>query len=155
MRIGLGYDIHIIGEGKYLAIGGVKITYNGGFIAHSDGDVLIHSIIDAILGALGLPDIGEVFPDDDPKYKNIDSRILLKQIYNKMTSKGYCIENLDCTIIAEKPKLSSYKNKIKENLSKLLHTENISIKAKTNEGIGEIGKGRAIACLSSVLLRKI
>jgi 2-C-methyl-D-erythritol 2,4-cyclodiphosphate synthase len=155
MRVGLGYDLHTIGEGKFLTIGGMHIPYIGGFIAHSDGDVLIHAIIDAILGALGLPDIGELYPDSDPKYKNMDSTILLKEIYEKMLSLNYQIENLDCTIIAEKPKLSPYKEEIKNNLSKILHTENITVKAKTNEKVGDIGQGKAIASLCVVLLKNI
>ena len=156
MRVGLGYDLHTIGEeGKFLTIGGVRIPYNRGFIAHSDGDVLIHAIIDAILGALGLPDIGETYPDSDPKYKNIDSTILLTEIYEKMVSLNYQIENLDCTIIAEKPKLSPYKGQIKENITKILHTENITVKAKTNEKVGDIGQGKAIASLCVVLLKKV
>ncbi len=154
MRIGLGYDLHSIGEGKFLTIGGVSIPYIGGFKAHSDGDVLIHAIIDSILGALGLEDIGERYPDTDPKYKGISSVILLKEVYDQMIVMNYKIENVDCTIIAEKPKLSPYKNQIKESLSKILKTPNISVKAKTNEKIGEIGQGNAVAALSVVLLKK-
>ena len=155
MRIGIGYDIHSIGEGNFLTIGGVKIAYNGGFIAHSDGDVLIHAIIDAILGALNLPDIGERFPDSSPEYKNIDSTILLEDVVKQMVSMNYKIENIDCIVIAEKPKLSNYKDKIKSHLSKILRTQNVSIKAKTNEKIGDIGESKAIASLCTVLLNEI
>ncbi len=150
MRIGIGYDIHRLVEGRRLIIGGVHIPFEKGLAGHSDGDVLIHAIIDALLGAAGLPDIGNQFPPDDPKYKDIDSKILLRLTMEKI--KDFSIVNIDATIIAEEPKLSPFIEEMKENLSPILKTGNISIKAKTNEKIGEIGRGEAIASIAVVLI---
>ncbi len=156
IKIGLGYDIHRLKEnGENIVLGGVRIPYHKKFIAHSDGDVLIHAIIDSIFGAMGEKDIGSHFPDNDPKYKGIDSTLLLKECYTMMDKAGYEITNLDCTIVAEEPKINPYVEEIKNNLSKILHIQNkdISIKAKTNEKIGEVGKGEAIKVYAIVLLR--
>ncbi len=153
-RIGYGYDVHRLVENRKLILGGVEIPCEKGLLGHSDADVLIHSIIDAILGALALGDIGKLFPDNDDKYKNIDSTILLKEVYNIMKSKGYKILNLDATIIAEKPKLSSFIIKIRQKIADLLKTEieNISIKATTEEGLGL--KGEGIAATTVLILTK-
>jgi len=150
MRIGIGYDIHRLVEGRRLIIGGVHIPFEKGLVGHSDGDVLIHAIIDALLGAAGLPDIGSQFPPDDPKYKDIDSKILLRLTMEKI--KDFSIINIDATIIAEEPKLSPFIEEMKKNLSPILKTGNISIKAKTNEKIGEIGRGEAIASIAVALI---
>lgn len=154
LRIGYGYDVHKFAKERKLILGGIKISYKMGLLGHSDADVLIHAIIDAILGAMALGDIGKLFPDNDEKYKDIDSTILLKNVYNIMLEKGYKISNLDATIIAEKPKLSPYINSIRENMATFLHTDigNISVKATTQEGLGLQGKG--IACSAVVLLTK-
>ncbi len=156
IKIGLGYDIHRLEKnGEFIVIAGVKIPYHKMFIAHSDGDVLIHAIIDSILGAMGEKDIGSHFPDNDSKYKDIDSMILLEETVKIMNNKKYEITNLDCTIVAEEPKINPYIDKMKKNLSAALKIseENISIKAKTNEKIGEIGKGEAIKAYAIVLLK--
>ena len=156
IRIGLGYDKHkLVSPGEFLIIGNVKIPYQKKFEAHSDGDVLTHSIIDAILGALGKKDIGVHFPDNDPKYKDIDSLILLRETVKIMKNEGFFIENLDSVIIAEEPKLNPYIETMKEKLSPVLEIEQslISIKAKTDEGLGDVGEKRAIKSFTIILLK--
>jgi len=156
MYCGIGYDIHRLVKKKKLILGGVEIKFNLGLSGHSDADVLIHSIIDALLGAAALGDIGKFYPDTNKKYKNISSIILLQEVNKKITQENFIINNIDATIIAEKPNLSKYKNKIKKNLTKILKIKEsqINIKAKTNEGLGFIGKGKAIACLAIASLKK-
>lgn len=155
-RIGLGYDIHTLCEGRDLIIGGVKITHEKGLMGHSDADVLIHAIIDALLGALALSDIGTLFPDTDKKYKDIDSTILLKNVYEKILEKDYKIVNIDSNIIAQEPKMMPYIPKMRETLDKVLKIgqHNISIKAKTNEKMDAVGEKLAIEAHAVVLLRK-
>lgn len=154
-KIGTGYDIHKLTEGRDLIIGGVKITHEKGLLGHSDADVLIHAIIDAMLGALCLSDIGTLFPDNDKLYKNIDSTILLKKVYDLVTQKGYAISNLDSNIIAQNPKMMPYIPKMKEVLNKILKTDNISIKAKTNEKMDAVGQELAIEAHAVVMLKKV
>ena len=134
-RIGIGYDIHRLEDNRNLIIGGIKIPYEKGLYGHSDADVLVHAIIDSLLGALELPDIGTLFPDTDPKYQNANSIELLKNVYSKIKSNGYLINNLDTNIIAQAPKMMSYIPQMKNVLAHVLETdiENISIKAKTKE----------------------
>lgn len=153
-RIGIGYDIHKLIEGRDLIIGGVKITHEKGLLGHSDADVLIHAIIDAMLGALALADIGTLFPDTDPKYKDIDSTILLKHVYDLIKSKGYKIVNIDSNIIAQAPKMMPYIPKMKDILCKVLELphEDISIKAKTKEKLDAVGQKLAIEANAVVLL---
>lgn len=152
-KIGIGYDIHKLTEGRDLIIGGVKITHEKGLLGHSDADVLIHAIIDAMLGALCLSDIGTLFPDTDDLYKNADSTILLKKVYKLVKEKGYSISNLDSNIIAQKPKMMPYIPKMKEILCEILETEAISIKAKTNEKMDAVGQELAIEAQAVVLLK--
>ena len=156
-RIGLGYDIHKLTEGKDLIIGGVKITHEKGLLGHSDADVLIHAIIDGMLGALCLSDIGTLFPDSDDLYKDIDSTILLKKVYKLIKEKKYVIGNIDSNIIAQKPKMMPYIPKMKEVLCKILEIEQnrLSIKAKTNEKMDAVGQELAIEAHAIVLLREI
>ena len=156
MRVGSGFDIHRFEDGEYLTLGGVKIPFSKGLQAHSDGDVLVHSLIDAILGAINAGDIGAHFPDDDVQYKNANSLDLLQNIYKLMSSKGYFLMNMDATIILEKPKLSKYIDKMKENIAETLNCslDILSIKATTSEGIGFVGRQEGIACLCSILLDK-
>ena len=156
MRVGSGFDIHRFEDGEYLTLGGVKIPFSKGLQAHSDGDVLVHSLIDAILGAINAGDIGAHFPDDDVQYKNANSLDLLQNIYKLMSSEGYFLLNMDATIILEKPKLNKYIDKMKENIAETLNcSKNIlSIKATTSEGIGFVGRQEGIACLCSILLDK-
>ncbi len=156
-RIGLGYDIHKLTEGRDLIIGGVKITHEKGLLGHSDADVLIHAIIDGMLGALSLSDIGTLFPDTDDLYKDIDSTLLLKKVYEIIKSKKYAIENIDSNIIAQKPKMMPYIPKMKEVLCEILEIEpeRLSIKAKTNEKMDAVGQELAIEAHTAVLLKKI
>ncbi len=155
-RTGLGYDIHTLKEGRDLIIGGVKITHEKGLMGHSDADVLVHAIIDALLGALALSDIGTLFPDTDSKYKNADSTVLLKHVYEKILEKGYKIVNIDSNIIAQEPKMMPYIPKMRETLDRVLKIgqENISIKAKTNEKMDAVGQKLAIEAHAVVLLKK-
>ena len=156
MRVGSGFDIHRFEYGEYLTLGGVKIPFSKGLQAHSDGDVLVHSLIDAILGAINAGDIGAHFPDDDVQYKNANSLDLLQNIYKLMSSEGYFLMNMDATIILEKPKLSKYIDKMKENIAETLSCSKdiLSIKATTSEGIGFVGRQEGVACLCSILLDK-
>ena len=154
MQIGIGYDIHKLIEGKKLVLGSVEIPYEKGFLAHTDGDVLIHSIIDALLGASGLGNIGEHFPDSEPKWKDANSMSLLEVVYIKIKGKGFKIVNIDSTIVVQEPKLSPYLNEMKKNISQALgiSEEKIGIKPKTNEGLDSIGQKNAISAWSVALL---
>lgn len=155
-RIGTGYDIHQLAQGRNLIIGGVQIPHDKGLLGHSDADVLIHAVIDALLGALALSDIGTLFPDTDSKYKDADSKILLENVYNLVSKKGYTIINIDSNIIAQKPKMMPYISQMREVLAKILHIElsQISIKAKTNEKMDSVGLEKAIEAQACVLLKK-
>lgn len=153
--IGNGFDIHAFEDGKKMFLGGVELPYEYGFKAHSDGDVLIHSLIDALLGAVGAGDIGEFFPDTDDKYKGIDSKELLKEILRFIQNVGYEIINIDITIVAQKPKINPHKLEIKSSLSKLLNLEKqfINIKASTAEKLGTIGRAEGVVVLSTANLK--
>ena len=156
IRIGQGIDFHRLEYGLDLWLGGVKIPSEKGCVAHSDGDVLIHAICDAMLGAAGLSDIGHYFPDSDNKYKNIDSKILLKETFKLVHQKGYIINNIDCTICLEKPKIASYTMEMKNTLATIVETspDNVAVKATTSEKMGFIGKEEGIVALAVVLLSK-
>ena len=149
-RVGLGYDSHKLVDFNInqfpFILGGIKIPFNKSCIAHSDGDVVIHALCDALLGAGGFQDIGTHFPDTDPKYKNIDSQILLKEVVFLLKNNGWEINNIDITIILEKPKLSDYKEQIVQNLASIMEIpfSRLSVKAKTNEGQDAVGKGEAV-----------
>ena len=155
-KVGIGYDIHKLTEGRDLIIGGIKITHEKGLLGHSDADVLVHAIIDALLGAGGLEDIGTLFPDTDPKYKNADSIKLLEIVVQKITNKGFKINNIDSNIIAQAPKMMPYIPKMKSVLAQTLglDIENISIKAKTKEKLDSVGEGLAIEANAVVLLEQ-
>ena len=157
VRIGTGYDVHRLVEGKLLWLGGVNIPFIKGCLAHSDGDVLIHAICDALLGALALGDIGNYFPDNNPKYKNISSVVLLKEVWSFVKQKGYRLGNLDSTLILEEPKVSGYILAMRNIIAKALETniDKISIKATTTEGLGITGRGEGVAAQASVLLQKV
>lgn len=147
-RVGIGYDIHRLGADRDLVIGGVVIPYDGGgLIGHSDGDVLLHAVTDAFLGAANLPDIGELFPDSDPQYKDVDSALLLSRALQKVTANGFSGNNIDAIIHAQKPKLSAYKIPIAESIARLtgVAADCVSVKAKTGEGLDAVGRGEAIA----------
>lgn len=156
MRIGYGFDVHSFGGTKPLIIGGVFIPYREGLIAHSNGDLLIHAVIDALLGATAMGDIGAFFPSNNQSYKNIDSRIMLQKIWKKIKVINYDICNLDVTIIAEYPKMSPYIFCMRSNLSLDLDTDidNISVKSTSSKKIGCIGRKEGIACQSIVMLIK-
>lgn len=156
IRSGIGYDIHRIETGDGLFLGGVKVSDQLRFIAHSDGDVLIHSLIDALLGATGSPDIGEMFPDTDAQYQNIKSEILLKKTLDILQKKKYEIMNIDCVLIAQDPRLSDYKTRIKKNVSSLLGIpeEDFNLKAKTKEKLDAVGRGEGIECFCIAMVRK-
>ncbi len=156
IRVGIGFDIHRLEEGRELVIGGVKIPYEKGWVAHSDGDIFFHALTDALLGAIGYGDIGQLFPDSDKKWEGADSSIFLKEAYRIVKEKGYSIVNIDGYIILQKPKLLYYRKKIIENTAKILDIDvsRIFIKGKTFEKIGEIGEGKAGMCEVVVLLRK-
>lgn len=143
MRIGIGYDVHRLVEGRQLILCGVEIPYERGLLGHSDADVAVHALMDAVLGALALGDIGKLFPDSDPQYKGADSMKLLDTVIGKMRGKGFSLGNLDITIIAEKPKLSPYIEKMRQNLAKTFDCDisQISVKATTEEGLGLGGAG--------------
>ena len=157
MRVGIGYDVHQLVEGRKLIIGGVEIPYDRGLLGHSDADVLIHAIMDAILGALGLGDIGAHFPDNDPKYKGASSLKLLEHVEALMKQNGYEIGNLDAVVIAEKPKLRPYFEEMSEHISNTLKCskQNINLKATTTEKLGFEGRGEGIASQAIVLLSQL
>lgn len=157
MRIGFGYDVHKLVYNRELILGGVNIPYEKGLEGHSDADVLVHSIIDSMLGALSLGDIGKHFPDDDQDFKNIDSQVLLKKVFMLVKAKGYKIGNIDTTICAENPKLFPYIFYMQKNIAEVLETdiENISVKATTNEKLGFVGAGEGITAYAVVLLEKV
>ena len=155
-RIGQGFDIHKLVEGRKLILGGIELEYEKGLLGHSDADALAHSIIDALFGALALGDIGTHFPDNDQKYKDIDSMVLLKEAYALVKKEGYIINNLDNTIFAQAPKMKPYIPQIQEKLAEILEIDKnlISIKAKTMEEQDSVGEKKAISTQSIVLLKK-
>lgn len=155
-KVGIGYDIHRLVQGRKLFLGGIEIPYTKGLLGHSDGDVLIHALCDALLGALALGDIGEHFPDTDPQYQGIASSRLLKIVKGLLDKSGYKINNLDVIIIAQEPTLTPFKKQMNENICALLGIgqEVLNIKAKTNEGLGAVGQLEAIACYATASLIK-
>ena len=156
MRIGIGYDIHRLVEEKKLILGGVEIPYVKGLLSYTDGDVLLHAIADAILGAMSLGDIGRHFPDTDPQYEGMPSRELIKKVIAIMREKKFVLKNIDTIILAEDPKISPFKEKMLDELSSMLGVgrDRINVKATTNEGVGSIGRGDAIAAQAVVLLEE-
>ncbi|PKN71799.1 MAG: 2-C-methyl-D-erythritol 2,4-cyclodiphosphate synthase [Candidatus Cloacimonetes bacterium HGW-Cloacimonetes-3] len=157
MRIGSGYDVHRLVEGRALVLGGVHIPFELGLLGHSDADVLIHAIIDALLGALALGDIGSHFPDSDAQYRGIDSRKLLRTVYTMITAKGWQLVNLDATICAQAPKLRTYIDAMRSNIAEDLGCEHsqVSVKATTEEGLGVSGKGEGISAYCQLLLQEL
>ncbi len=153
-RIGHGYDVHRFGEGDHLILGGVSIPYHAGFIAHSDGDVLIHALCDALLGAIGAGDIGQHFPDNDKRYENIDSQLLLQKVIGMVHEQDYLIANIDTTIIAQSPKLSAYIQSMRKQLAGIfsLPVSHLNIKATTTEQLGFIGREEGIAVHAVVMI---
>lgn len=156
MRIGFGYDVHQLVKDRKLILGGVEIPHERGLLGHSDADVLVHAIMDSILGAMALGDIGYHFPDTDKKYKDISSLVLLSKVKSLMDEKGYTIGNIDSTIVAERPKLAGYIDEMRRNICDVLETsiDNIGIKATTTEKLGFVGEEKGISCYSACLLDK-
>jgi 2-C-methyl-D-erythritol 2,4-cyclodiphosphate synthase len=156
IRVGLGKDIHRLEAGRRFLLGGVELPFEKGEIGHSDGDVLAHAVIDALLGAAGLGDIGEFFPDSDPAWKDADSMELLKNAWQYAKAKGWRLINLDCVISCEGPKILSYRESICHSLAKALEAEpdKIFVKGKTNEGLGPLGTGEAVEALALCLLER-
>ena len=153
-RTGNGYDVHAFAENRKLIIGGIEIPHNKGLAGHSDADVLFHAITDALLGAVALGDLGKHFPDTDMKYKNADSKLLLKKAYKLVKEKGYRLGNLDAVVVLEKPKLSSFIEEIRESIANILESkiEQVSVKATTTEKLGFIGREEGIAAFATVLV---
>ncbi len=154
MRIGMGYDVHRLAENRELIMGGVKIPYEKGLLGHSDADVLLHAIMDALLGAAALGDIGKHFPDTDPAYKGISSMILLEKTGNLLAGEGFFIENIDATIIAQAPKMRPYIDNMRKNIAEVLglDVDHVNVKATTEEGLGFTGKGEGISAQAVCLL---
>ena len=157
MRIGHGYDVHRLVQGRDLILGGVKIPYEKGLLGHSDADVLTHAVMDALLGAAALGDIGEHFPDTDPRYKGISSLELLKEVAKLLADKNYIIENIDSTILCQAPKLKDYRPRMREKIAEALGLDagRVSVKATTEEGLGFTGSGEGIAAHAVVLLAEV
>lgn len=157
MRIGQGYDVHCLVEGRRLIIGGVDIPYEKGLLGHSDADVLLHAVMDALLGAAALGDIGQHFPDSDERYKGISSIALLKKVGKILQENGYMIENIDSTVIAQRPKLLPYRPQMAENIAAALgiEKEQVSVKATTEEGLGFTGTGEGISAQAIALLSSV
>lgn len=154
LRIGQGFDVHKFGGPGPVILGGIDIEHEFGLVAHSDGDVLLHALCDALLGALALGDIGQLFPDNDPAYKGADSKVLLREVYNRVQGEGFALINADLTIMAETPKIKPYNLPIRECISKILKVpvSVISVKATTTEQLGFTGRKEGIACSAVVLL---
>ena len=157
MRIGHGYDVHRLVEGRSLILGGVRVPFEKGLDGHSDADVLTHAVIDALLGAAAMGDIGKLFPDTDDRYLGADSIALLREVDRRLTEAGYRLGNLDVTVIAQRPKLAPYINQMRQNLAAALHTElqNVSVKATTEEHLGFTGSGEGIAAHAVCLLEPL
>jgi len=154
MRVGMGYDVHRLVDGRDLVIGGVKIPYERGLLGHSDADVLLHAVMDALLGAAALGDIGKHFPDTDPAYKGISSVLLLEKVGGLLEERGFLIENIDATIIAQAPKMRPYIDSMQENIAQALEmdVDHVNVKATTEEGLGFTGRGEGIASQAVCLL---
>ncbi len=157
MRVGMGYDVHRLVEERKLILGGVEIPYEKGLLGHSDADVLLHAVMDALLGAAALGDIGRHFPDSDPKYKGISSLLLLKHVGALLEEKCFLIENIDATVIAQRPKLKDYMDQMKRNIAETLgiDEDRVNVKATTEEGLGFTGSGEGISAQAICLLQPL
>ena len=157
MRIGHGYDVHRFGEGDFITLGGVRIPHKHGLVAHSDGDVLLHALSDALLGAAAMGDIGHLFPDNDPAYAGADSLALLREVTARLHAAGYTVGNLDCTVLAQAPKLAPHIAQMRRNLAQCMDVDvdRVSVKATTEEGLGFTGTREGIAAHAVVLIERI
>lgn len=156
IRVGHGYDVHRLVSGRKLVLGGVEIPWEMGLLGHSDADVLVHAVMDALLGAAGLWDIGHAFPDNDPAYAGIDSMLLLAEVRDMLTEKGYTVGNVDATILAQRPKLAPHIPQMRRNIAQVLEVEEdcINVKATTEEGLGFTGSGEGMAAHAVALLER-
>ena len=156
MRIGFGYDVHPLAEGRKLVLGGVEIPFEKGLEGHSDADVLLHAVCDALLGALGQGDIGKHFPNTDPRFRGISSLRLLEAVASRLTEKLFVVENVDVSVVAEKPRIAAYIPRMIEQISRVLNLspERVNVKATTSEGLGFVGEGKGIAAYAVVLLKE-
>lgn len=156
MRIGHGWDLHRLERGRPCRLGGLDLQHDKGPLGHSDGDVVLHALADALLGAAALGDIGAFFPDTDPRWEGADSVSLLEEVLGKVRSAGFSVGNVDLTLVAQEPKIGPHRQALRENIARILGTElsRVSVKAKTTEGLGDIGAGNAIACHAVVLLEE-
>ena len=157
MRIGFGYDIHAFGPGQHVTLGGVAIPHDRGVVAHSDGDVMLHALCDALLGAMGLGDIGQHFPDTDPRWKGVASARFVQRCAELLREHGWRLVNADLTVLAESPRLGPHRSAMRNNIARALETagERINIKATTCEGLGAIGRAEGLACHAVVLLARV
>jgi 2-C-methyl-D-erythritol 2,4-cyclodiphosphate synthase len=157
MRVGIGHDTHRLAEGRPLILGGVRLEHGRGLVGHSDADVVLHAVTDALLGAAGLGDIGDAFPDSDPAYKDADSRFFLDSALQRLKQSGFGVVNIDVTIFAQEPKLGPIKVRVRQRLAELLGMPEgaVNVKAKTGERVGHIGRAEAIACLAVALIERI
>jgi 2-C-methyl-D-erythritol 2,4-cyclodiphosphate synthase len=156
LRIGQGYDVHAFTTGDHVMLGGERVPHSRGVLAHSDGDVLLHAICDALLGAAGLGDIGMHFPDSDPRWRGADSRAFLRQVRLLLRDRGYRVVNVDATVIAERPRLGRYREAMRTNIGSDLglDSERVNVKATTTEGLGFVGRGEGLACQAIVLIEQ-
>jgi 2-C-methyl-D-erythritol 2,4-cyclodiphosphate synthase len=157
MRIGFGYDVHAFGPGDHVTLGGVRLPHSRGIVAHSDGDVMLHALCDALLGAMGLGDIGQHFPDSEPRWKGAESRLFLRRCSELMRERGWRLVNADLTVLAETPRLGGHRMQMRTNIAEALETsaDRINVKATTCEGLGAIGRDEGLACHAVVLLARI
>ncbi|HYT93850.1 MAG TPA: 2-C-methyl-D-erythritol 2,4-cyclodiphosphate synthase [Gemmataceae bacterium] len=157
MRVGMGHDTHRLAEGRPLILGGVRIEHARGLVGHSDADVVLHAVTDALLGAAGLGDIGDAYPDTDPAYRNADSRVFLEETLARLNRGGWRVVNVDVTVFAQQPKLGPVKDAIRRRLAELLGLESdaVNVKAKTGEGVGHIGRSEAIGCAAVALIERV
>ncbi len=153
MAVGFGYDVHRLVPGRRLVLGGVEIPHGKGLLGHSDADVLLHAVADALLGAAGLGDLGRLFPDTDPAWKDVSSEVLLDRVLERLRP-AWTLVNVDVTVVAEEPRLAPHHEAIRARLAGRLGTSRVSVKAKTNEGLGDVGRGEAIACYAVAELRE-
>ena len=157
MRVGMGHDTHRLAEGRPLLLGGVHIEHARGLVGHSDADVVLHAVTDALLGAAGLGDIGDAYPDTDPAYRGCDSRVFLRETLARLNRDGWRVVNVDVTIFAQEPKLGPVKDRIRRHLADLLGLDAgaVNVKAKTGEGVGHIGRAEAIGCQAVALIERL
>jgi 2-C-methyl-D-erythritol 2,4-cyclodiphosphate synthase len=156
MRVGIGYDVHKLVAGRRLILGGIEIQYSRGLFGHSDADVLLHAVMDALLGAAGLSDIGVQFPPEDPKYKDISSLVLLDEVNKLLWEKGFVAQNIDAVILAEEPKIAPFIADMREQISRTLgiYSEQVMVKATTSDGLGFVGRGEGIAAYAAALVEE-